>query len=301
MQRGLSLLLGVLLDRLVGDPSWGHPIRLIGLLGKAAFRVLAPLQAWGGLLTLLFCGGLFGALVWISVKALPWLEPLWLFYLIALTSLEREVGRVFKALEKEGLSAARERLRFLVSRQVELLDKEGIVRGALETLAENFNDAFCGPLFWYVVGGLPAAALYKVVETLDSMFGYPYEPYRAFGWPIARADDLLNLVPARLAAIFLALAAPFCRGSFFETLRVALRDAPAHSSPNAGWPEAALAGALKISLGGPIPYPQGLKKWPWFGEGFRTPTPEDFPRALRLVRVAALEALGIALLLTLIY
>ncbi|WP_168720135.1 adenosylcobinamide-phosphate synthase CbiB [Thermosulfurimonas marina] len=294
--RGLYLLLAVLLDRLLGDPSFGHPVRLIGFLGEAGFRVFKSLRALGGLLTLFFCGGLFVGLVWGSVKGVPWLEPLWLFYFLALTSLEREVGQVFEALKGEGLSAARKRLRYLVSRRVELLDETGVIRGALETLAENFNDGFCGPLFWYVVGGLPGTAFYKVVETLDSMFGYPYGPYRAFGWPIARLDDLLNLVPARLSAVFLALAAPFCGGSFFETLRVALRDAPAHPSPNAGWPEAALAGALGISLGGPIPYPRGWEERAWLGEGLRAPRLEDYSCALRLTRLAALWALATALL-----
>ncbi len=284
----VSLALALGLDRLLGDPSFLHPVRFIGFLGDRGFRLFRRLSWLGGVLTLVLTFLIFGGLVGLSVRMAPFLEALWLFYFVALRSLEREVLAVYQALSEGDLLLARKRLSFLVSRRTELLSEEGVVRGALETLSENFNDAFCGPLFWYLVGGLPAATLYKVAEILDSMFGYRHEPYRAFGFFPARVDDLLNFLPARLAALFLALAAPLVGLSARRALITALRDGPKHPSPNSGWPQAALAGALGVALGGPIPYPRGWEERAWFGDPLRGLKIHDIKKGVRLVRVAAL-------------
>ncbi len=292
-----SLALALILDRLLGDPSFLHPVRFIGFLGNQGFRLFRRLGRAGGGLTLFLTFGIFGSLVGLSVRVVPFLEVLWLFYFVALTSLEREVLAVYRALSDGDLSLARRRLSFLVSRRTELLPEEGVVRGALETLSENFNDAFCGPLFWYLVGGLPAVTLYKVAEILDSMFGYRHEPYRAFGFFPARADDFLNFFPARLATLFLALAAPLCGLSAKRAFGTALRDGSKHPSPNSGWPQAALAGALGVALGGPIPYRQGLEARAWLGDPLRGVKIHDIKKGVRLVRAAALMV-GLFILLS---
>ncbi|HFC98575.1 MAG TPA: cobalamin biosynthesis protein CobD [Thermosulfurimonas dismutans] len=284
-----TLTLALLLDRLLGDPSFLHPVRWIGLLGNLGFRFLGRAGRRGGLLTLILTAGIFVSLVHFTVRFFPPLEVGWLFYFLALRSLEQEVKEVGRALEERGLSAARQRLSFLVSRRTELLDEQGVLRGALETLSENFNDAFWGPLFWYLAGGIEGAALYKTVEILDSMFGYRYGPYREFGFFIARADDLLNLIPARISALVLALAASLFPGlSGRRALVTALREAHKHVSPNGGWPEGALAGALGVALGGPIPYPGGVQERPWLGPPLREVKIGDIKRSIRLVQAAGL-------------
>ncbi|MBX6422189.1 adenosylcobinamide-phosphate synthase CbiB [Thermosulfurimonas sp. F29] len=283
----VELTLALLLDRLLGDPPRGHPVRWIGTLGHLGFRLFRGGGRTGGLGTLFLVVTLFGGGVLLSVRLFPPLEVLWLFYFVALTSLEREVLSVGRALERGDLGLARRRLSFLVSRRTEVLPAEGVIRGALETLAENFNDAFCGPLFWYLVGGLPAAILYKVTEILDSMFGYRHGPYRDFGFFPARTDDVLNFLPARFSALFLALAAPLVGLSPVGAFRTALRDASVHPSPNSGWPQAALAGALGVALGGPIPYPGGLQQRAFMGTPLREVEIRDIKIGVRLVRAAA--------------
>ena len=291
--RPFCLLLALALDGLLADPAPGHPVRLIGFLGHQFYRLTSPLGRLGGGITLLGVGLILELLAGLSIKLFKGFEVLWLFYALALTSLRREVQKVHQALEKGDLPLARKRLSCLVSRRTEELDQAGVVRGALETLAENFNDGFVGPIFWYAVAGWPGLIFYKVAETLDSMYGYPYGPYRRFGYVIARTDDLLNYLPARLSALFIAAAAALGGGSFRSSWQTAWRYAPEHPSPNAGWPEAALAGALGISLGGPAPYPQGWEQRPWLGNFRAQPEPSSIPRALKIIyRAAGLAVLA---------
>ena len=282
-----NLVLAVLLDGVFGDPSPGHPVKLIGKLGEAGFRLFGRWGRAGGLLTLVLTALIFETIVLTSTGLLPLLEVVWLFYFLALGSLLREVRGVYSALEAEDPGLARRRLSALVSRDTERLDEKGTVRGALETLSENFNDAFCGPLFWYVVAGLPGVAFYKVAETLDSMFGYRHEPFRGFGFFPARTDDLLNFFPARLAALFIALAALLRGLSGMRALKTALTEAHKHPSTNAGWPEAALAGALGVALGGPTPYRGQIEPRPYLGTPLRELQKEDIKLAIELIKAAA--------------
>ncbi len=284
------------MDLLFGDPRPWHPVRGIGKLGELGFRLWGTRGYGGGFLTLLFTVLLCELLVLGTVRLWPPFEILWLFYALALKSLLGEVEGVYGALAAEDLEEARRRLSWLVSRDTGELDERGVVRGAIETLAENFNDAFCGPLFWYLVAGLPGVVLYKVVEILDSMFGYRHEPYRKFGFFPARLDDLLNFCSARLSALFLALAAPFLGFSGRRALGTAFREARKHLSPNAGWPEAAMAGALGVALGGPTPYRGRVEDYPYLGTPLRDLRKEDIKLALRLVKGAALIGFGIFLL-----
>ena len=167
-------------------------------------------------------------------------------------------------------------------------DQVGVCAAALESLAESFNDGVVAPLFWFLVGGLAGLFAYKAVNTADSLIGHREEPYRCFGWAAARTDDLMNLVPARIAGALIALVAG--RG-----WRVMLRDARKHASPNSGWPEAAMAGALQVRLGGPASYDGVPHARPTFGEGPR-PSPLDLRRGLGLyLRACAVLAAALAL------
>jgi len=168
----------------------------------------------------------------------------------------------------------------IVGRDTAGLDDTGVARAAIESLAESFCDGVVAPLFWLMLLGLPGIWAYKAINTADSLIGHPEPPLRAFGWASARCDDLANLLPARLAALLLCLVAG--RG-----WRILWRDCRKHASPNAGWPEAAMAGALRVRLGGPVDYDGAPTPRPWLGEG-ADPSRHDVRRALNLYRRACL-------------
>jgi adenosylcobinamide-phosphate synthase len=204
---------------------------------------------------------------------------------LAARSLYDHVSAVERALAVD-LDAARAAVGMIVGRDVAKLDDRSVAAAALESLAESFNDGVVAPLFWFLVGGLAGLFAYKAVNTADSMIGHREEPYRCFGWAAARTDDLMNLVPARLSGLLICLVAG--RG-----WRVMLRDAGKHASPNSGWPEAAMAGALKVRLGGPAHYDGVAHDRPAFGQGPR-PTPLDLRRGLGLY-LRACAALAVVL------
>jgi adenosylcobinamide-phosphate synthase len=158
-----------------------------------------------------------------------------------------------------------------------------VCRAAIETTAENFSDGVVAPAFWFALLGLPGLVAYKAINTADSMIGHLTERHRAFGWAAARLDDFVNLVPARLSALLLALAAPVVGGSFMASFRLALDDARKHRSPNAGWPESAMAAALGLALAGPRVYPERIVADPFINAtGRKDAVPADIGRALRL-------------------
>jgi adenosylcobinamide-phosphate synthase len=176
-----------------------------------------------------------------------------------------------------------------VGRDPAHLDAHGIARAAIESLAENFGDGVVAPVFWYVLFGFPGLLVYKAINTMDSMIGYKTPHYKAFGFSAARIDDIVNIIPARLAGLFLVLAAIFVpTANPMRAARVMLRDAGKHRSPNAGWPEAAVAGALNLALAGPRRYPGRVVKDPWIGDGSAKATHRDIRRALYLYAVACL-------------
>lgn len=186
------------------------------------------------------------------------------------------------------IPAARTAVAMIVGRDTEHLNEADVAAAALESLAESFNDGVVAPLFWFLVGGLAGLFAYKAVNTADSIVGHREEPYRCFGWAAARTDDLMNLIPARIAGALIALAAG--RG-----WTVMLRDAAKHASPNSGWPEAAMAGALGVQLGGPASYDGVAHDRPTFGDGPR-PSPRDLRRGLGLyLRACAILAAAFAL------
>ena len=207
--------------------------------------------------------------------------------LLAGRSLDEHVTEVAVALESGGLVAGRKAVAQIVGRDPETLDEAGVSRAAIESLAENFSDGVVAPLFWLIVGGLPGCAAYKAVNTADSMIGHKSERYFAFGWASARFDDLVNLPASRLAALWIVLAARVSPGANWRgAFESALSDAPRHRSPNAGWPEAAMAGALGLALAGPRSYAGKRVDDAWMGNGRRDATAADIHRALRLYRIA---------------
>jgi adenosylcobinamide-phosphate synthase len=214
--------------------------------------------------------------------------------LLAQRSLFQHVAAVAKALETEGVEAGRRAVSQIVGRDTSTLDESAISRAAIESLAENFSDGVVAPLFWTAVGGLAGGLAYKAVNTADSMIGHKSEKYLAFGWAAARFDDLVNLPASRLAALWIALAAKLdpelSMEAAFDTVR---RDARHHRSPNAGWPEAAMAGALGICLAGPRSYGGVMTDDPYVGEGRTTLWSTDIRKALDLYRTACAVQLAV--------
>ncbi len=244
----------------------------IALAAAAATRLLEPLGAFGfAILTLLASS------------------------LLAQRSLDAHVRAVAEGLD-QGLDEGRQAVAMIVGRNPLVLDEAGVARAAIESLAENFSDGVVAPVLWTALGGLTGAVLYKAVNTADSMIGHKTDRYAAFGWAAARLDDLVNLPASRLAALWLVLAAALTPGaSARKAARAVRRDASSHRSPNAGWPEAAMAGALGLKLAGPRVYGKTLVEDAFMGEGRRDAAPPDIRRALRLYRLACvIEALVLA-------
>jgi adenosylcobinamide-phosphate synthase len=277
----------------------GHPVtwigRLIAWLDRALNRETTAPQARraAGVAAILILLAIVGALAFLLQSALLRLPfgilaaALVASTLVAQRSLHRHVADVAAALEKGGVAAGRQAVAHIVGRDTEALDTAGVARAAIESLAENFSDAIVAPVFWMAIGGLPGAALYKAINTADSMIGHRTERYEAFGWAAARLDDLVNLPASRLCALLLVAAAALSRnGSAGAAWRAVRRDAPKHRSPNAGYPEAAVAGALGLSLAGPRAYGGAHVEDALMGDGRREAVAADIRRALALYRTA---------------
>jgi adenosylcobinamide-phosphate synthase len=285
----------------------GHPVTWIGRLIAWLDRTLnretaaAPARRGAGIAAILVVLAIVGALAFFLQGALLRLPfgmlavALLASTLIAQRSLHRHVADVADALEKDGLAAGRQAVAQIVGRDTATLDTAGIARAAIESLAENFSDAIVAPVFWMAVGGLPGAALYKAINTADSMIGHRTPRHEAFGFAAARLDDLVNLPASRLSALLLIAAAMTRRdGSAAAAWHAVRRDAPRHRSPNAGYPEAAMAGALGLSLAGPRSYAGTPVADAHMGDGRRDADAADIRRALALYRRA--DALLIVLL-----
>ena len=228
---------------------------------------------------------------WLGRQSVPFFIGLIILAasLPAQKSLYAHVKDVADALEGGTLDAARLAIGRIVGRKTEALDASGVARAAIESLAENFSDGIVAPAFWIAIGGLTGGALYKVINTADSMIGHLSPRHRFFGWASARLDDLVNLPASRLAALYLCAAAMI---DGFAPARAAVhtvvRDASHHRSPNAGWPEAAMAGALGLKLAGPRLYEEGLVEDAFMGDGRRDATAKDVRHALTLMRRACM-------------
>ena len=212
-------------------------------------------------------------------------------------SLFHYVDAVAAGLERDGLVGGRRAVSHIVGRDPAMLDEAGVVRAAIESLAENFSDGVVAPAVWGVAAGLAGMAGYKAVNTADSMIGHRTPRYQAFGWAAARLDDVVNLPASRLAAFWLIGAAALHRARPGDAMRAVWRDAGRHRSPNAGWPEAAMAGALGLRLAGPRVYGGVLVDDGWMGDGRAAPDVTDLRAALRLYRSACALQLGALVLL----
>ncbi len=219
--------------------------------------------------------------------------------LLAQRSLDSHVLDVAKGLETDGLDGGRLAVAHIVGRETRELDEAAVCRAAIESLAENFSDGVVAPLVWMAAAGLPGALAYKAINTADSMIGHRTERHEAFGWASARFDDLVNLPASRLSTLWLALAAIPLGLSPAGALRTIRRDAGHHRSPNAGWPEAAMAGALGIRLSGPRVYDGVPVQERWVGEGRSQLTAKDIRAALKLYRTAC--GLQIAVLVLIVF
>jgi adenosylcobinamide-phosphate synthase len=207
--------------------------------------------------------------------------------LLAQRSLDAHVLAVADALEQEGIEAGRRAVSMIVGRDTAALDEAGVSRAAIESLAENFSDGVVAPLFWLLAAGLPGIFGYKAINTADSMIGHKSDRYLAFGWASARVDDLVNLPASRLSALWLVLAAAALSGlSPRGAIATVRRDADGHRSPNAGWPEAAMAGALGLRLAGPRAYDGAMVDDHWIGDGREAASARDIRLALSQYRVA---------------
>jgi len=223
-------------------------------------------------------------------------ETMLIAVLVAQRSLYEHVAAVAVGLKSSGLAGGRGGVRRIVGRDPMSLDEHGVARAAIESLAENFSDGVVAPVFWYLLLGLPGLFAYKMANTLDSMIGHRTLRYRSFGWAAARLDDVLNAVPALASGLLLAAAAVFAKnGRPGHALATMLRDGRKHHSPNAGWPESAMAGALGLALAGPRRYPEGRVADPWLGDGSARAGSADIIRALEVYRLACLVEAGLLL------
>lgn len=274
----------VALAALVLDAAIGWPDRLYRCVGHpvgAFARVIAACEArWNrpqgserrrramGVITLLLLLTLGGGAGWLvqhwAIRLFGaqgwWIIALCAFPGLAQNSLYRHVRAVALPLAAGDVDAARRAVGMIVGRDTTTLDRAGIARAAIESLAESLCDGVVAPLFWLLLGGLPGLWAYKAVNTADSLIGHPEPPLRAFGWASAKMDDLMNWVPARLSGVLVCLAG---MGGW----RIMTRDHARHASPNGGWPEAAMAGALGIRLAGPVSYDGAAQDKPWIGDG----------------------------------
>ncbi len=313
---GLGMI-GITLLALAAEAAFGYPQRLIDRIGHPVIwigRLIAAMdRRWNdpvrrfaarraagvaALLVLVGVAGGVGLAVQASLLALPFgiiLAALAGSSLLAQRSLHDHVARVAAALDQGGLDAGREAVSHIVGRDPLSLDEAGVARAAIESLAENFSDGVVAPAFWMAVAGLPGAAIYKAVNTADSMIGHRTPRHAAFGWASARCDDVLNLPASRLSGLAIVAAAALLPGADARAAwRAMWRDAGRHRSPNAGWPEAAMAGALGLALAGPRRYGGVLVEDAFMGDGRREARAADIRSALRLYRAA--DALLIALL-----
>lgn len=289
-----QLMAGAGLDVVIGDPYWlPHPIRGLGWFISQSEpvwrRTGLPLRVSGMLFAL-------SLVVMASVAVrltLPAFTVYWIFSLLACRSLDVESSGVMAALDKGDIQEARRRLSFIVGRDTGRLNEQEIIRAVVETVAENLSDGIVAPLFYLALAGPAGMAAYKAVNTLDSMVGYRNDRYREFGWASARLDDMANFVPARLCAALICFCAPLTGGSMMRSARAALRDGASQPSPNAGFPEAAVAGALGIQLGGLNFYGGVPSQKAFLGDPLRQIDKNAFRQIRRLLYICTFAAVAV--------
>ncbi|GFG55175.1 cobalamin biosynthesis protein [Mycolicibacterium agri] len=300
--RAAGIAIGYLADLVFADPRRGHPVALFGRAAAGLERFTYSDTRLAGALHVT---SLLGGLAVLGVTGERYAArrgPAWAAALTAATtfvalggtSLARTGDRMADLLTRGDIDGGRDLLPSLCGRDPASLDADGLVRAALESVAENTSDAQVAPLLWAAVGGVPALLMYRGANTLDAMIGHHSPRYQRFGWTAARFDDLLNFAAARVAGVLVAICAPAVGGSPASAIRTWRRDAARHPSPNAGVVEAAFAGALGVRLGGPTQYAHRLEIRPTLGDG-PAPQTTDLARAVRLSRAVQAASAALAI------
>ncbi len=303
-----KILIAFALDLLIGDPRWlPHPVRGIGWLAirlETICRRLIPPPRLAGIGVVLLLLGIIGFSSWWLLRLAEEIHVLvaegaavYLIYIaIASRDMVKHSIQVFHSLSRNDLPSARQNLGMIVGRDTENLDEPGVARATVESVAENMVDGTAAPLFFAFILGPIGAILYRTVNTLDSIFGYRSQRYLYFGWAAARLDDVINYIPARIAAPMICLAAASRgRGQMKNAWRILRRDGGNHGSPNSGLPEAAMAGALDIQLGGAVSYQGQAADHPKIGERQQEPRKEHILQAnqIMLITVTLFLVLGL--------
>ncbi|MCX5493760.1 adenosylcobinamide-phosphate synthase CbiB [Kaistia dalseonensis] len=298
------VLAAIVIDAAIGDPDWiwrriPHPVTWFGALIGAFDRWLnrdssgQALRRAMGTFTIVVLVTLAWAAGLLIERSLARFDHGFVFVpvigsvFLASRSLYDHVDRVRQSFADGGLRAARKAVSMIVGRDPDSLDEAGVSRAAIESTAENFSDGFVAPALWMAIFGLPGLFAYKLINTADSMIGHRTARHEAFGWAAARLDDLVNLPASRLSGFLIAMAAPFVGGTIKQSFLVMLDDAGKHRSPNAGWPEAAMAGALDIALAGPRRYGERIVDDPFLNDsGRHDASVNDIKRASRVLFAA---------------
>ncbi|MCI9391392.1 MAG: cobalamin biosynthesis protein CobD [Oscillospiraceae bacterium] len=307
-----AMVIGFGLDLLLGDPQgWPHPVAAIGRLIAALERGLRRIfpatpggeRAAGGvlwLLTVLTAAGVPALALWLCHRVSPWLrlaaESVMCWQILAVKSLRVESMKVHDALAAEDVEGARRAVSMIVGRDTRRLDRAGICRAAVETVAENTSDGVVAPLVFLALGGAPLGFFYKAVNTMDSMLGYIEPPYRDLGYIPAKADDAANYLPARLSALLMLAAGGLLGMDAGRGWRIFRRDRYRHASPNSAQTESVCAGLLGLELAGDAWYHGVLHRKPAIGDPVRAVERADIPRACRLLYVTAALALAVCAL-----
>jgi adenosylcobinamide-phosphate synthase len=307
----IQIAIAFVLDILVGDPRWlPHPIRMIGkcieYLEILLRKVFRSERTAGIFLTVVIVMGSY--LVTFKIISFFYgFGTVWgiagsiiiIFYSLSVRDLLKETKGVLNALKSGDLPEARSNLSRIVGRDTHNLSEKQVLTGCIETSAESSVDGIIAPLFYAFIGGPALAMAYKAINTLDSMVGYKNEKYNNFGWASAKLDDVANFIPARIAAIILPISSFICGADFSNSIKIVKRDGQKHPSPNSGIPEAAIAGALKISLGGPSVYNGIPSDKPFIGDPINNIVIDDISNTTRIVMVSAiiLVVFGISFML----
>ena len=300
-----------LLDIMIGDPRWfPHPVRMIGVCieyTENILRKLVPSERVAGIfLAFIIVVGTYLVTYQILVffYEIRWslgilVSIIIIFFSLSTRDLLRETGNVLSALKSGNLKKARKNLSRIVGRDTQNLNEQQVAAGCIETSAENIVDGIIAPLFYAFIGGPALAMAYKSINTLDSMVGYKNEKYLNFGWASAKLDDIANFIPARIAAIILPISSYICGADYSNSVKILKRDGQKHPSPNSGIPEAAIAGALGIRLGGPSIYNDIASDKPFIGDPQKNVCFDDINSTSKIVMVSAIISvvIGIAFLM----
>lgn len=305
--------LALILDQILGDPRWlPHPVRLIGALQavlEEKSRQFIPHARTAGVVTLLITLICTGGATYALLHGAGMLHPfaydavavILLYTSFAARDLARHASAVYQALRQDDIALARQRVALIVGRDTADLDEAGVTRAGVESVAESLVDGVTAPIFYAFIGGPMGAMLYKAINTGDSMFGYKNERYIKFGWAAARLDDLANFLPARLTALLIPPAALFLGLKARGSLHILRRDCRAHASPNSGFPEAAVAGALDVQLGGDSSYFGKTVSKQTIGDANKKIVAGHLRSAVSLMLLTSLFFFGLGVLLSILF